>query len=132
MASWTSRGTARHALTALAVVAGSLGAQSTKCDLPMQAHPTLLKAGLQFNGVFKATAKPEDKAKALQMVVKTLTDDIATYPANMQPSRNFLLGQTLGVCLFVVAAYGFTVVAMLVPAISEFDTALGRSVMPKG
>ena len=99
MASWTSRGTARHALTALAVVAGSLGAQATKCDLPMQAHPTLLKAGIQFNGVFKATAKPEDKAKALQVVVKTLTDDIATYPANMQPSRNFLLGQTLLVWL---------------------------------
>ena len=29
---------------------------------------------------------------------------------------SFLLGQTLGVCLFVVAAYGFTVIAMLVPA----------------
>ena len=35
---------------------------------------------------------------------------------------SFLLGQTLGVCLFVVAAYGFTVMAMLVPAVSEFDT----------
>lgn len=45
---------------------------------------------------------------------------------------SFLLGQTLGVCLFVVAAYGFTVIAMLVPAVSEFDTVLGRSVMPKG
>ncbi|MEI8381923.1 MAG: ABC transporter permease [Planctomycetota bacterium] len=45
---------------------------------------------------------------------------------------SFLLGQTLGVCLFVVAAYGFTVMAMLVPAVSEFDTALGRAVMPKG
>jgi ABC-type transport system involved in multi-copper enzyme maturation permease subunit len=45
---------------------------------------------------------------------------------------SFLLGQTLGVCLFVVAAYGFTVIAMLIPAVSEFDTALGRSVLPKG
>lgn len=45
---------------------------------------------------------------------------------------SFLLGQTLGVCLFIVAAYGFTVIAMLVPAVSEFDTALGRSVLPKG
>lgn len=45
---------------------------------------------------------------------------------------SFLLGQTLGVCLFVVAAYGFTVIAMLVPAVSEFDTALGRTVLPKG
>lgn len=45
---------------------------------------------------------------------------------------SFLLGQTLGVCLFIVAAYGFTVIAMLIPAISEFDTALGRSVLPKG
>ena len=45
---------------------------------------------------------------------------------------SFLLGQTLGVCLFVVAAYGFTTVAMLIPAISEYDSALGRSEMPKG
>jgi ABC-type transport system involved in multi-copper enzyme maturation permease subunit len=45
---------------------------------------------------------------------------------------SFLLGQTLGVCLFVVAAYGFTMIAMLVPAVSEFDTALGRTVLPKG
>ena len=45
---------------------------------------------------------------------------------------SFLLGQTLGVCLFVVAAYGFTFIAMLVPAVSEFDTALGRSALPKG
>lgn len=40
---------------------------------------------------------------------------------------SFLLGQTLGVALFVSAAYGFTTIAMLVPAISEFDVALGRS-----
>ena len=45
---------------------------------------------------------------------------------------SFLLGQTLGVCLFVVAAYGFTTIAMLIPAVSEYDSALGRSEMPKG
>jgi ABC-type transport system involved in multi-copper enzyme maturation permease subunit len=45
---------------------------------------------------------------------------------------SFLLGQTLGVCLFIVAAYGFTTLAMLIPAISEYDSALGRSEMPKG
>lgn len=45
---------------------------------------------------------------------------------------SFLLGQTLGVCLFVVAAYGFTTLAMLIPAISEYDSGLGRSEMPKG
>ncbi len=39
---------------------------------------------------------------------------------------SFLLGQTLGVCLFITAAYGFTAVAMLIPAISEFDIALGK------
>lgn len=39
----------------------------------------------------------------------------------------YLLGGTLGVCLSVVAAYGFTTLAMLVPAISAFDIALGRS-----
>ena len=45
---------------------------------------------------------------------------------------SFLLGKTLGVCLFVVGAYGFTTLAMLIPAIGEFDSGLGRSEMPKG
>jgi ABC-type transport system involved in multi-copper enzyme maturation permease subunit len=45
---------------------------------------------------------------------------------------SFLLGQTLGVCLFVVAAYGFTTIAMLIPAVSEYGSALGRTEMPKG
>lgn len=38
----------------------------------------------------------------------------------------FLLGGSLGVCLCVCAAYGFAVIAMLVPAMSDFDLALGR------
>ena len=44
----------------------------------------------------------------------------------------FLLGNTLGVCLFVAGAYGFTALAMLIPAVSEFDVALGRSGGGKG
>ncbi len=39
---------------------------------------------------------------------------------------SFLLGQTLGVAVFVTAAYGFTAVAMLIPAVSEFDIAMGK------
>lgn len=39
----------------------------------------------------------------------------------------YLLGGTLGVSLSVVAAYGFTTLAMLVPAVSAFDVAIGRS-----
>jgi ABC-type transport system involved in multi-copper enzyme maturation permease subunit len=45
---------------------------------------------------------------------------------------SFLLGQTLGVSLFICAAYGFTAIAMLVPAVSEFDIALGRSTEDRG
>jgi ABC-type transport system involved in multi-copper enzyme maturation permease subunit len=45
---------------------------------------------------------------------------------------SFLLDNTLGVCLVVVVAYGFTTVAMLVPAVSEFDLALGRSTADRG
>lgn len=44
----------------------------------------------------------------------------------------FLLSGTLGVCLSIVAAYGFTTLAMLVPAVSEFDVALGRSTSDMG
>ena len=45
---------------------------------------------------------------------------------------SFLLQGTLGVCFSIVAAYGFTTTAMLIPAISEFDVALGRSTADKG
>lgn len=44
----------------------------------------------------------------------------------------FLLGNTLGVCLMVLFAYGFPTLAMLVPAVSEFDVALGRTTLDKG
>jgi ABC-type transport system involved in multi-copper enzyme maturation permease subunit len=44
----------------------------------------------------------------------------------------FLLGNTLGVALMILFAYGFPTVAMLVPAISEFDVALGRTTADKG
>jgi len=44
----------------------------------------------------------------------------------------FLLDNTLGVFLVVAFAYGFTTVAMLIPAISEFDVALGRSTRDQG
>jgi hypothetical protein len=44
----------------------------------------------------------------------------------------FLLGDNLGPWLVVSAAYGFTVFAMLIPAVSEFDVALGRTTLDKG
>ena len=44
----------------------------------------------------------------------------------------FLLGDTMGPWLAVSWAYGFTVVAMLIPAVSEFDVALGRTTLDKG
>ncbi len=44
----------------------------------------------------------------------------------------FLLEGTLGVCLAIAVAYGFTTLAMLVPAVSEFDVALGRTTLDKG
>lgn len=40
---------------------------------------------------------------------------------------SYLLGGSLGVCLTILAAYGFPTIAMLVPAVSEFDMALGRT-----
>ncbi len=43
----------------------------------------------------------------------------------------FLLGESFSVFLCVCLAYGFTALAMLVPAISEFDLALGRSSIEK-
>ena len=40
---------------------------------------------------------------------------------------SFLLDNTLGVLVAVAVTYGFTTLAMLIPAVSEFDVALGRS-----
>lgn len=40
---------------------------------------------------------------------------------------SFLLGGPLAATLSIVAAYGFTTLAMLIPAISDFDVALGRN-----
>lgn len=42
---------------------------------------------------------------------------------------SFLLQETLGVCLVIAGTYGFTTLAMLVPAVSEFDVALGRTTL---
>lgn len=95
MALWTIRSGAVRSLAALVIVSTSLGAQAPKCDLPLQAHPKMLTAGLVFNSVFKPAAKPEEKVKALQSTLKALTDDVASFPEPVQPSRNFLLGQTL-------------------------------------
>lgn len=44
---------------------------------------------------------------------------------------SYLLRGSLGVCLSILMAYGFTTIAMLIPAISEFDVALGRSTLDK-
>lgn len=44
----------------------------------------------------------------------------------------FLLQGSLGVCVSIAAAYGFTTLAMIVPAVSEFDVALGRTTLDKG
>jgi ABC-type transport system involved in multi-copper enzyme maturation permease subunit len=41
----------------------------------------------------------------------------------------FLLQGSLGVCFSIAAAYGFTTLAMLVPAVSEFDASLGRTTL---
>lgn len=44
---------------------------------------------------------------------------------------SYLLRGSLGVCVSVLMAYGFTTMAMLIPAVSEFDVALGRSTLDK-
>jgi ABC-type transport system involved in multi-copper enzyme maturation permease subunit len=41
----------------------------------------------------------------------------------------FLLQGSLGVCFAIAIAYGFTTLAMLVPAVSEFDASLGRTTL---
>jgi len=45
---------------------------------------------------------------------------------------DFLLGGNLGVCLWICLAYGFTSVAMMVPAMNDFDIALGRNAQDAG
>ncbi len=45
---------------------------------------------------------------------------------------SFLIGNTLGVCVVLVCVYGFTTLAMLVPATSGFELSLGRPSGDKG
>ncbi len=45
---------------------------------------------------------------------------------------DFLLGGSLGVCFWICVAYGFAAIAMLVPSISDFDVALGRTTHDAG
>lgn len=45
---------------------------------------------------------------------------------------DFLMSGSLGPWLAITGAYGFTTIAMLIPAVSEFDVALGRSTMDRG
>lgn len=95
MAFGTTRGGLRRSLAALAVAAGSLGAQAPKCDIATQTQAKLFPASLLFNGAFKPNAKPEDKLKSLAGTVKALTDDVTGFPAAAQPGRNFILAQAL-------------------------------------
>ncbi len=44
----------------------------------------------------------------------------------------FLLDGNLGVCFWICVAYGFTVIAMLIPAMTDFDVALGRNTQDVG
>ena len=44
---------------------------------------------------------------------------------------SFLLGSTLGICIVMTFTYGFTTLAMLIPALSEFDAALGRTTLER-
>lgn len=44
----------------------------------------------------------------------------------------FLLHETLGVWLALTLTYGFTTAAMLIPSVSEFDVALGRTTGDRG
>lgn len=45
---------------------------------------------------------------------------------------DFLLGGSLGVCFWICVAYGFAALAMLVPSISDFDVALGKTTNDAG
>ncbi|MCF0233827.1 MAG: ATP-binding cassette domain-containing protein, partial [Thermoguttaceae bacterium] len=51
----------------------------------------------------------------------------ATPPATFYAATSFLLGKPFLVFIAVVAAYFFASLAMLIPAIDEFDVATGRS-----
>ena len=45
---------------------------------------------------------------------------------------DFLLGGSLGVCFWICVAYGFTSISMLIPAMTDFDVALGRNTQDVG
>ncbi len=57
------------------------------------------------------------------IALASITGPVLTFVAIM----NFLSGESLSVFLVCVVTYGFATIAMLIPAIDEFDIATGRS-----
>jgi ABC-type Na+ efflux pump permease subunit len=63
-------------------------------------------------------------SQAIQLA--TLALPLATFYS----ITSFLLGKPLAVFLVVVVTYGFTTAAMMIPAVCEFDIAMGRTKTP--
>ena len=91
----------------------------------IQMQSFLVFIGLGSIGLYSSLTH-KNPSNALMMASMTLP--FLTFYA----ITDFLLGGTLGVCLWISIAYGFASVAMLIPAISDFDVALGRTTHDMG
>lgn len=96
-----------------------------RSSLAMQLAPFSLIIGGGFVGLWTSLAR-KNNSPAL-VLTAALLPFVTFYSIT-----NFLLNSTLGVCLPIVAAYGFATLAMLVPAVSAFDMVVGRASADRG
>ncbi len=104
----------------LGVAACTLMMQSFSGSFQVQMAPFLafiLGGGVAMFAAL-GTGNPSSAIAAASIGVPFLTFHAIT---------SFLLGHHLTVFLVIVAAYGFATAAMLVPALNEFDFAMGRT-----
>ncbi|SFI34037.1 ABC transporter permease [Planctomicrobium piriforme] len=73
-----------------------------------------------------ASLTHQNPSQALKLAAAALP--FATFYAVV----SFLLGDSPAVCLSILAAYGGTTLAMIVPAVSAFDVAVGRTSTDRG
>ncbi len=92
----------------------------TRSSFMLQMQSFFLFIGVGSVGLY-ASLTSKNPSNALMVTAFTLP--FLTFYAITE----FMLSGSLGVFLCIVASYGFGTLAMLVPAISDFDVALGRS-----
>ena len=92
---------------------------------PTNVRSTSISSGIRDSGTASQIRKanPSVRNPSPAIFVASLCVPFATFYAIV----SFLIGNSLAVFIVMTAAYGFSTAAMLIPALFEFDVAMGRT-----